>query len=178
MSTKPPTKAPEAGRLAVFRNGNFTLLWAGSVISNSGSWMQMVAQGYLVYELTNSPFILGAIGVTRAIPFITIAPFGGVIADRVDRIKLLKATQSIQFVLALLQSVLVAMGIVEIWQIALISFFGSLVNSFDQPTRSAILPDMVRREDLAKAIALNSSAWQGSALFGPTLAGVVIASFS
>ena len=168
----------DGGRLAVFRNRNFTLLWAGSVISNSGSWMQMVAQGILVYELSHSPFILGAIGMARAIPFITLAPFGGVVADRVDRVKLLKITQTAQFWLALLQAVLVAMGIVEIWQIALLGFFSALLNSFDQPTRSAILPDMVRREDLAKAIALNSSAWQGSALFGPTLAGVVIAGFS
>src|SRR6185503_13752966 len=137
-------------RLAVFRNRNFTLLWVGSVISNSGSWMQMVAQGILVYELSHSPFILGAIGMARAIPFITLAPFGGVVADRVDRVKLLKVTQIVQLALALLQAVLVAIGIVEIWQIALIGFFGALVNSFDQPTRSAILPDMVRREDLAK----------------------------
>jgi MFS family permease len=170
--------ASPSGRLAVFRNRNFTLLWVGSVISNSGSWMQMVAQGYLVYQLSGSPFLLGAIGVSRAIPFIILAPFGGVVADRVDRLKLLKVTQSIQCGLALLQAMLVATGLIEIWQIASISFVHALVNSFDQPTRSAVLPDLVRREDLAKAIALNSSAWQGSALFGPTIAGVVIASIS
>ena len=165
-------------KLAVFRNRNFTLLWVGSVISNSGGWMQMVAQGYLVYQLSGSPFLLGAIGVSRAIPFIVLAPFGGVVADRVDRLRLLKVTQSLQFSLALVQALLVATGLIEIWQIALLSFFGALVNSFDQPTRSAILPDLVRREDLAKAIALNSSVWHGSALFGPTLAGVIIAGIS
>ena len=168
----------EGGRLAVFRNRNFTLLWVGSLISNSGGWMQMVAQGYLVYQLSGSPFLLGAIGVSRAIPFIVLAPFGGVVADRVERLKLLKITNVIQFSLALLQAMLVTTGVIEIWQIAVISFFGALVNSFDQPTRSAILPDLVRREDLAKAIALNSSVWHGSALFGPTLAGVIIAGIS
>src|SRR5688500_2518154 len=137
MSTEPAEKAYQAGRLAVFRNRNFTLLWLGSVISNSGSWMQMVAQGILVYELSHSPFILGAIGVSRAIRFITLAPCGGGVADRVQRVRLLKSTQAVQFFLALVQAVLVAMGIVEIWQIAMLSFFGSLVNSFDQPTRSA-----------------------------------------
>src|SRR5947207_13099257 len=107
MNTQPPSKAHESGRLAVFRNGNFTLLWVGSVISNSGSWMQMVAQGVLVYEMSGSPFILGAIGVFRAVPFIILAPFGGVIADRVDRIKLMKFTQSVQCALAFLQVLLV-----------------------------------------------------------------------
>src|SRR3990170_3631270 len=101
----------DGGRLAVFRNRNFTLLWVGSIISNSGGWMQMVAQGYLVYQLSGSPFLLGAIGVSRAIPFIVLAPFGGVVADRVDRLKLLKVTQSLQFSLALLQAALVATGL-------------------------------------------------------------------
>jgi MFS family permease len=179
MSARPSADPrDDGGRLAVFRNKNFSLLWFGSIISNSGGWMQMVAQGYLVYQLSGSPFLLGAIGVARAIPFILLAPFGGVVADRVERMKLLKITNSMQFLLALLQAMLVAAGWIELWQIAVISFVSALVNSFDQPTRSAILPDLVRREDLAKAIALNSSVWHGSALFGPTLAGVIIAGLS
>jgi MFS family permease len=179
MSARPSANRPyDGGRFAVFRNRNFSLLWFGSIISNSGGWMQMVAQGYLVYQLSGSPFLLGAIGVARAIPFIVLAPFGGVVADRVERMKLLKLTNAMQFSLALLQALLVTAGVIEIWQIALISFISALVNSFDQPTRSAILPDLVRREDLAKAIALNSSVWHGSALFGPTLAGVIIAGLS
>src|SRR6185436_13628986 len=98
--------ADQGGRLAVFRNRNFTLLWVGSIISNSGGWMQMVAQGYLVYKLSESPFLLGAIGVSRAIPFIVLAPFGGVVADRVQRLRLLKMTNLMQFSLALLQAML------------------------------------------------------------------------
>ena len=101
--------ADQGGRLAVFRNRNFTLLWVGSIISNSGGWMQMVAQGYLVYQLSGSPFLLGAIGVSRAIPFIVLAPFGGVVADRVERLKLLKITNVMQFSLALLQAMLVVL---------------------------------------------------------------------
>ncbi|MGH6915680.1 MAG: MFS transporter, partial [Geminicoccales bacterium] len=171
----PPAAPQREGRLSVLRNRNFTLLWIGQVTSNSGSWMQIVAQGWLVFQLTGSPFYLGLVGMARAIPMIVFPPMGGVIADRFPRLKLLKVTQSISFGLALLLAVLVHTDVIEIWQIVVIGFCSGLVNSFDQPCRQALLPDLVRREDLAKAVALNSSAWQGAALFGPTLAGVTIA---
>lgn len=167
--------AATSDRFSVFRNRNFTLLWLGLLVSHSGAWMQMVAQGLLVYELSGSPFILGLVGMARAIPMILIAPIGGVIADRVPRLKLLKVTQSVGFGLALLLAVLVSTGLVEVWQIFLISLLSAAVNAFDQPTRQALIPDLVRREDLSRAIALNSSSWQGSALFGPTLAGITVA---
>jgi len=137
--------------------------------------MQLVAQGWLVYDLTHSPFYLGVVGMARAIPMLVFPAMGGVIADRLPRLRWLKATQTASFVLALVLAVLIAADLVEIWQIVLFSFLSGLVNAFDQPTRQALLPDLVRREDLTKAIALNSSSWQGSSLFGPTLAGVAIA---
>ncbi len=163
------------GRLAVLRNRNFTLLWVGQITANSGAWMQIVAQGWLVYDLTRSPFYLGVVGMARAIPMIVLPPMGGVIADRLPRLKLLKVTQTVMFLNALVLAVLVHTEAIQIWQIVVISFLSGALNSFDQPSRQALLPDLVRREDLAKAVALYSSAWQGAALFGPTLAGVTIA---
>jgi MFS family permease len=167
--------ATQSGRLSVLRNRNFTLLWVGQIVSNAGSWMQIVAQGILVYQLTHSPFYLGFVGMARAVPMIILPPMGGVVADRLPRLKLLKVTQTLSLLLALILAVLISAHTVTIWQIVLISFLSGVVNAFDQPSRQALIPDLVEREDLAKAIALNSSAWQGAALFGPTLAGLTVA---
>jgi MFS family permease len=163
------------GRLSVLRNRNFTLLWTGQIISNAGSWMQIVAQGILVYQLTHSPFYLGFVGMARAVPMVILPPMGGVVADRLPRLKLLKVTQNLALLLALVLAVLISAHAVRIWHIVLVSFLSGVVNAFDQPSRQALLPDLVRREDLAKAVALNSSAWQGASLFGPTLAGITVA---
>ena len=169
------SQAVRESRLGVLRNRNFTMLWAGVIVSNAGSWMQIVAQGYLVYQLSGSPFLLGLVGMARAVPMIVLPPFGGMVADRVERLKLLKFTQMASFLIALSQGVIVSLGIVTVWQLAVIGVLAGAVNAFDQPSRQALLPDLVPRQQLAKAIALNSSAWQGSALFGPTLAGITIA---
>lgn len=168
-------QAPESNRTSVFRNRNFTLLWFGLVISNSGAWMQMVAQGWLVYELTDSPFYLGLVGTARAFAMIILPPFGGVLADRVARLRLLKITRFVSLGFALLMAVLVATDLVQVWHIFVLSLLSGMVEAFDQPARTALLPNLVRKEDLSRAIGLNSAAWQGSALFGPTLAGVLIA---
>ena len=165
-------------RFSALRNRNFALLWSGSVISNSGSWMQIVAQGWLVYDLTGSPVYLGVTGMARAVPMMLLPPMGGVIADRVPRLKLLKVTQIVSLLLALLLAVLVSSDVIQIWQIVLLSFLSGAVHAFDQPSRQALLPDLVRPADMTNAIALNSAAWQGAALFGPTLAGATIAVFS
>ncbi|MBI2759883.1 MAG: MFS transporter [Chloroflexi bacterium] len=162
-------------RFSALRNRNFALLWAGLLISNSGSWMQIVAQGWLVYTLTDSPFYLGLVGFSRAIPMIALPPMGGVIADRVPRLKLLKVTQSLSLLVACVLATLIALDVVQVWQVILCSFLSGAVNAFDQPTRQALLPDLVQREDMTNAIALNSAAWQGSALFGPSLAGATVA---
>jgi MFS family permease len=162
-------------RLSVLRNRNFTLLWVGLVTSNSGSWMQIVAQGWLVYKLTGSAFALGVVGMAKAIPMLILPPMGGVIADRLPRLRLLKVTQSLSLLFAMAAAILVYADLITVWQLVLLSFLGGVVNAFDQPTRQAILPDLVRREDLTKAVALNSSAWQGAALFGPALAGLTLA---
>jgi len=167
-STRPP-------RLAALRHRNFALFWFASIVSNSGSWMQNVAQGWLVYNLTNSPFYLGLIAFARAVPLLVLPLIGGVVADRVPRIRLLKVTQTVSLTLALVLGVLVSTGLVRVWEIVLLSFLSGVVSSFDQPTQQALLPDLVPSEALAGAIALYSATWQGSALFGPALAGATIA---
>jgi MFS family permease len=172
-----PDPEAQPRRFSALRNRNFALLWSGSVISNAGSWMQIVAQGWLVYQLTDSPVFLGVVGMARALPMLFLPPMGGVIADRVPRLKLLKVTQNISLLLALLLAVLVGAGVIQVWQIILLSFLSGAVNAFDQPTRQALLPDLVRPADMTNAVALNSAAWQGAALIGPTLAGVTIALF-
>src|SRR3954453_6277376 len=118
------------GRLSVFHNRNFTLFWAGSIISNSGSWMQMVAQGWLVYHLSSSPFLLGVVGVSRALPMILLAPFGGVVADRLQRIKLLKTTQIVAALIGLVPAVLTSAGVIQIWHLVVLGLVGAAVNAF------------------------------------------------
>lgn len=166
---------PSSRRFSALRNRNFALLWFGLIVSNSGSWMQIVAQGWLVYDLWQSPFYLGLVSFSRAVSMIVLPPMGGVVADRVPRLKLLKLTQSLSFLLALLLAVLVSAQVVQVWHIILITFLSGVVSAFDQPTRQALLPDLVRREDLTNAIALNSAAWQGAGFFGPALAGLTVA---
>ena len=167
--------APKGRRMAALRHRNFALFWFSSIFSNSGSWMQNIAQGWLVYTLTNSTFLLGVVAFARAIPLLILPLAGGVVADRVPRLKLLKITQTTSLVLALIFGILVTFSLIQVWQIILLSFLSGIVSSFDQPTQQALLPDLVPKEELAGAIALYSSTWQGAALFGPTLAGLVIA---
>jgi len=173
--SRPADSAPGGRRMAALRHRNFALFWFGSIFSNSGSWMQNIAQGWLVYTLTNSTFLLGVVAFARAVPLLVLPLVGGVVADRVPRLKLLKITQTVSLVLALIFGILVSLRLIQVWQIIFLSFLSGIVSSFDQPTQQALLPDLVPREELAGAIALNSSTWQGAALFGPTLAGLVIA---
>ncbi|MGE0058903.1 MAG: MFS transporter [Dehalococcoidia bacterium] len=160
--------------LDVFRNRNFRLLWFGAVASNVGTWIQQVAQGWLVITLTNSPGWLGAVALATSLPFLVVPLFGGVIADRVDRVKLLQITQTTSMVLAFTLAALTIVGVVEVWQIIVLAFLNSTSNSFDQPTRNALLPDMVREEELMQAVSLQSTAFQGAALVGPAIAGVLV----
>ncbi len=160
---------------------NFRLFFAGQGISLVGTWMSRVATGWLVFRLTapDSAFMLGVVGFTGQIPAFFLAPFAGVLVDRWNRHRLLVVTQ----VLALLQSALMAWvaflgepGPITIAHILILSCFQGLINSFDMPCRQAFLVEMVeRKEDLANAIALNSSLVNGARLVGPSLAGMLIA---
>ncbi len=166
---------PGGGALAV---DDFRRFWYGSIISNIGSWMQMVAQGWLILQLTDSAFYLGLVGLVRAVPALSITLFGGVLADRLDRRKLLFFTQSTAAVLAIVLGFLDLAGIVTVWQILVIAFLSSVVMALDNPARQALVPDLVGKENIASAVGLNSAAWNSAAIIGPSLAGVLVAVIS
>src|SRR4051812_24276287 len=155
---------------------NYKLFFAGQSISLIGTWMTRIATSWLVYRLTGSALLLGVVGFAGQIPSFLLAPFAGVLVDRWNRHRLLVATQ----VLALLQSLALAIlaltGVVQIWHVILLSVFQGLINAFDMPARQAFVVEMVeRREDLANAIALNSSMVNAARLLGPSLGGIIIA---
>lgn len=177
LSSTVPSAAPRGApgrRFGALRHRNFRLLWLGLLTSNIGTWMQTVAQGWLVYALTNSTVYLGLVGLCRAVPMVFFPLFGGVLADRVDRIRLLFVTQSGAAALAFLLAFLVHSGWVTVWHILAIAFLSALLLAFDQPTRQALLPDLVTPEDLLSATSLNAAVFNGAAFVGPALAGLLV----
>jgi MFS family permease len=153
----------------------FRRFWFGMITSNVGSWMQITAQGWLILELTDSPFYLVLVGLVRAIPALAFTLIGGVIADRYDRRKILMVTQASSAIVALTLGVLDLMGIVTIGMVLALAFIAALIMAVDNPTRQALVPDLVGRENLASAVGLNSAAWNGSSIVGPSLAGALVA---
>ncbi len=171
----PPPVASARPRFAAFHSGNFRLLWSGLIISNAGSQMQTVAQGYLIYYvLTHSPFWLGMVSLAFAIPMSLLPLFGGAIADRVDKLALLKVTQSGQMLNAAVLTAVTLSGQVTVWWIVGASFVGACFLAADNPARQALLPELVPREDLVSAAALNGASYTGAALIGPALGGVLL----
>ena len=167
-----------AGRLKVFsalRHRNYRLYWFGMLVAITGWQVQMVAQAWLVFQLTNSPFYLGLAGMSQAVPTILLTMFGGVVADRVDRRRLLIVTQAGTGLLMLILATLVATDLVQVWHILLIAFMIGAIWAFDQPARMALVPHLVEREDLMNAVAMGSMIWQGSRIVGPAIGGILIA---
>jgi MFS family permease len=161
-------------RFAALKYRNFTLLWSGLIVSNVGTWMQNVAQGWLVLQFTNSPVWLGLLGLSFALPMIFFPLIGGVVADHVDRIHLLYFTQTGQLLAALALAVLYWSGHMNVWHILTASFISSALLAFDNPARQAMIPDLVPRAHLLNALSLNSASYNGAALFGPALAGALL----
>ncbi|MDE2134366.1 MAG: MFS transporter [Alphaproteobacteria bacterium] len=161
--------------LAVFRHRNYRLFFTGQLVSLMGTWMQTVAQAWLVYSLTHSPFLLGVTSFAAQVTVFFIAPFGGMVADRLDRRKLLLLTQSLSMLQAALLAGLTLAGIVQVWEIVALAFGLGFINAFDVPTRQSMTLDMVGPGDLRHAIALNSVMFNLARVIGPTLAGAVIA---
>ena len=163
-----------SGHFAALHFRDFRLFWIGYFISNIGTWMQMTAINWLLYELTNSPLQLGLNGVFRAIPAIGFGLFSGVIADRYDRKRLLLATQVTSMVLALLLGILDQTGLIQVWHIYTLTLLSAVVNTLDGPARQALFPSLIPRSVLPNAIVLNSLLWKGSVLLGPALGGIAI----
>jgi MFS family permease len=154
---------------------NYRLYWFGQLVSFSGNWMQSVAQGWLVLRLTDSAFLLGLIGFIGSIPVLLFSLWGGVVADRVPKRRLLLVTQTLSMFLAFVLAFLTFSGRVRFGHVALVAFCLGIVNAFDAPTRQAFVVEVVEREDLVNAIALNSTAFNIARVFGPALAGIVVA---
>src|SRR5437763_15663892 len=154
------------------RHRNFLLFWSGAFLSNTGTWMQAVAQGGLVLQLSNSPFWLGVDGFMATAPGLVLTLAGGVFADLFDRRKLLIYTQTVAGMAALTLGVLVVTGVVKVWMILCLSFVTGCCMSIAGPSYMALVFDLVGREDLANAIALNSTQFQLARALGPVAAGV------
>jgi MFS family permease len=168
-----------SARSFIFRalsHRNYQLFFAGQSISLVGTWMTRIATSWLVYRLTGSALLLGVVGFAGQIPSFLLAPFAGVLVDRWNRHRLLVATQVLALVQSLALALLALTGAIKIWHVIALSVFQGLINAFDMPARQAFVVEMVdRREDLANAIALNSSMVNAARLLGPSIGGVVIA---
>jgi MFS family permease len=161
--------------LRALRHRNFQLFFSGQLISLIGTWMQSVAQSWLVYRLTGSSLLLGSVGFASQFPVFLVAPLGGIVADRCNRQKVVIGTQTLSMVLAFILSFLTLTGFVQVWHIFVLAALLGVVNAFDIPGRQAFLVDMVGKEDLMNAIALNSSMFNGARILGPAIAGVLVA---
>ena len=166
---------PKAVR--ALRNRNFRLFWTGNFLSNIGTWMQNVAQGWLVLTLTNSSFWLGVVGFAGSIPFLIFSLFGGVIADRVNKRRLLLVTQTAMMALAFLLAALTYFKLINVWGVAAISFANGVALAMNAPSYQALVPKLVRRDELTNAIALNSAQFNMSRILGPTLGGYAMLLF-
>lgn len=157
------------------RHHNFQLFFSGQFISLTGTWMQSVAQSWLVYRLTGSVVLLGMVGFASQIPVFLLAPIGGATADRHDRRRILVITQSVAMVLAFILAGLTLTGNIQIWHLFVIAAGFGIANAFDIPTRQAFAVDMVGKDDLINAIALNSTMFNGARIVGPAIAGILVA---
>src|SRR5271157_3393805 len=165
-----------ATAVRALRHRNFQLFFAGQLISLIGTWMQTVAQSWLVYRMTNSALLLGTVGFASQIPVFIMAPIGGIVADRHNRQRVVVATQAASMILAGILAALTLTGRVQVWHIMVLAAGLGVVNAFDIPTRQSFLIEMVGREDLMNAIALNSSMFNGARILGPAIAGILVAS--
>ena len=179
-SENPPT-VPGRNQIALsatvraLRHRNFQLFFSGQLISLIGTWMQTVAQSWLVYRLTGSSLLLGSVGFASQFPVFLVAPIGGIVADEHNRHRVVIATQVASMILAFILAALTLTGTVHVWHIFVLAASLGVVNAFDIPGRQSFLVDMVGKEDLMNAIALNSSMFNGARIIGPAIAGILVA---
>ncbi|HLA00004.1 MAG TPA: MFS transporter [Thermodesulfovibrionales bacterium] len=162
-------------RFSALSSSDFRLFWFGQLISLSGTWMQSVAQAWLVYSLTKSPFYLGLVAAAGSLPILTFSLLGGIVADRIQKRNLLLITQALSIIPALSLGILTGMDLITVWHVALLATFLGTVNAFDIPARQAFVIEIVGKEHLTNAIALNSAAFNGARIVGPVIAGLAIA---
>ncbi len=155
-------------------NYNYRLFWIGQLISITGTWMQTTAQAWLVLKLTDSPLALGEVTVLQFLPVTLLSLYGGVLADRLRKHRALLFTQSAALIQAAIFGLLVATGVIQLWHIYLLAAIQGLINAIDVPVRQSFVVEMVGREDLSNAVALNSSEFNAARILGPSIAGLII----
>jgi len=153
------------------RYRDFFWFWSSYFVSNVGSWMQSVAQGWLLFELTNSPLYLGLFSLLRTVMLLSFFVLGGLIADRWDRRMVMMWIQIVSLLPALILAVLNSFGMVSVWHIFVLGALTSTAWAFEQPVRQSLIPQLVSREDLVNALALSAIIWHGAGLLGPSLVG-------
>jgi MFS family permease len=175
VAAAPARSRPLGGTFASLRHRNFRLLWAGTLISSTGDWMDQIALNWLILTLTDSAVYLGLVNLCRAGPILLLTLVGGVAADRFDRRKMLFTTQSIAMLLAALLGALVWTQTINVGLLLLIAAGRGTMMAFNQPARHSLLPDLVPRRDLVNAVALNSATLSSTRVIGPAIGGVLIA---
>jgi MFS family permease len=181
-----PNRAPGAEQppsgwkfaLRALRHRNYRLFFTGQSVSLVGTWMTRVATAWLVYRLTHSPFLLGLVSFSGQIPAFLLGPFAGVWVDRLDRHRVLVATQVLSMLQSFALAALALTGVINVWEIIALAVCQGAINAFDMPARQAFVIQMIEsHHDLSNAIALNSSMVNGARMIGPSLAGIIIAGF-
>ena len=174
IAVEHPVKGLHRAFMAL-RHRNFRLFWLGQLISLIGTWMQSMAQAWLVLQLTHSALLLGIVGALQFLPIMLFALFGGVLADRLPKRTVLLGTQTSALIQAAILWLLVFTGTVQLWHVLILASLLGLTNAFDMPTRQAFVAEMVGREDLPNAVALNSSLFNMARIVGPGIGGLLIA---
>src|SRR5438046_10350310 len=163
--------------LRVLRAGAFRRYIIGSAISDTGTWMQVMAQGYVMSTLTNKALLLGMANLAAGLPMLLLTMAGGSAADRFDKRKILLATQYIQIALAISIWLLIMSGKIQVWQILAFAVLLGISNSFEMPTLNALVPELVTRNEIQSAIAIDRAVFHGSRVVGPALAGIFISAW-
>jgi len=171
---RPKTGGSSIG-LGALRNREFALFWSGQAISQTGTWMQQFAQGWVVATLASSAFALASVNLAASIPILFLTPFSGVAADRMDRRRILLFTQTVLAVLAIVLGVLIQASHLRLWEVWLVALLLGVATAYDLPAYQAFYPQLVEREDLRQAIALNQATFHGSRIIGPAIASWLVA---
>ena len=168
---------PRPVRLGALRHRDFRLFWIGQLVSQIGTWMQSVAQAWLVLELTKSPLQLGFVSALQFAPVLLLSPIGGVLSDRFPKRRVLLISQTAMQLQAFVLAALVWSGRIQYWHVAVLALIYGLGRAIDIPARQSYITDLVGRSDLANAVALNSMVMNGARIVGPAVAGLLIAAF-
>jgi MFS family permease len=160
---------------AALKHRNFRLFWIGQCISLIGTWMQNIAQSWLVLELTNSPLLLGTVNVIQFTPMMLLSLFAGTMIDRFSKQKMIIFTQTMMLLLALVLAIDITVHTVALWHIFVLAAFLGIINTLDMPTRQAFIVELVGKQDLRNAIVLNSTIFNAARIIGPSVAGFIIA---